>query len=216
MPNAVFTSLKEGLLGGAINLPTDAIVVALIDFSAYGLAVTAATNATPIVLTTGVAHGLTSGDRVLVLGVGGNTAANGVFLVTVVNTTTFSLQTLAGADVAGNGAFTSGGTVVKLDADQFLADVPGAAVVATSGPLGSKTITKGVFDAADVTLAGVTTGHTIGGYLVVQDTGSAGTSRLLSIHTDTPGGTPISLPTNGGDIEVQFDPGANRIFALGG
>jgi hypothetical protein len=80
------------------------------------LTVSGATNATPIVLTTGT-HGLADGDPVTVASVGGNTAANGVFFakVTGYSSTTFGLysdRALTTA-VAGNGAYTSGGTVVK-------------------------------------------------------------------------------------------------------
>lgn len=74
--------------------------------------VAGATNATPIVITD-VAHGLTSDDIVSISGVGGNTAANGEFRVTVLTADTFSLQTLAGANVAGSGVYTSGGTWYK-------------------------------------------------------------------------------------------------------
>jgi hypothetical protein len=74
-------------------------------------AITAATNATPIVVTTAAAHGLTIGSTytVQIAGVKGNTAANGTFKAKAVTTTTFSLTTLAGANVSGNGAYTSGG-----------------------------------------------------------------------------------------------------------
>jgi len=66
--------------------------------------VTAATNATPIVVTTGTAHGLQTGDKVTISGVLGNTSANGSFSATVTSTTTFSLD-----GSSGNGAYTSGG-----------------------------------------------------------------------------------------------------------
>lgn len=65
--------------------------------------VTAASNANPVVVTS-AAHGLTSGTKVRVQGVGGNTNANGLFAVTRLSADTFSLP------VAGNGAYTSGGT----------------------------------------------------------------------------------------------------------
>lgn len=68
--------------------------------------VTAATNASPIAVTTSAPHGMTTGDTVTISGVGGNTAANGTFTVTVTGSTTF---TLGGS--TGNGAYTSGGTV---------------------------------------------------------------------------------------------------------
>lgn len=66
--------------------------------------ITGATNATPIVITS-ASHGLQTGMRVTVASVGGNTAANGTWNITVVNANTFSLDTSV-----GNGAYTSGGT----------------------------------------------------------------------------------------------------------
>lgn len=66
--------------------------------------ITGATNAGPIVITS-AGHGLTTGTRVTVSGVGGNTAANGTFTVTVVDSNTFSLD-----GSTGNSAYTSGGT----------------------------------------------------------------------------------------------------------
>ncbi len=69
-----------------------------------------ATNTTPIVITS-VGHGLKSGDGITQSGVGGNTAANGDFSITYLTDDTYSLQDLAHSDIAGNGAYTSGGTV---------------------------------------------------------------------------------------------------------
>lgn len=80
----------------------------------YTRTVTGATNATPIVITTSSAHALNSGDIVTISGVGGNTAANGTYKVTVVSSTTFQLKDQStGADIAGNGSYTSGGTVSR-------------------------------------------------------------------------------------------------------
>jgi hypothetical protein len=78
--------------------------------------ITGATNATPIVITSN-AHGLANGGLVVITGVGGNTYANGLRKVANVATNTFELQDLNGSNVAGNAAYTSGGTwyVVKLE-----------------------------------------------------------------------------------------------------
>lgn len=76
------------------------------------LSVTGATNASPIVITA-ASHGLTDRQPVTISGVGGNTAANGTFYVKVLTANTFSLysdNTLSTA-VAGNGVYTSGGTI---------------------------------------------------------------------------------------------------------
>src|SRR5688572_13086455 len=66
--------------------------------------ITGASNATPIVITSNT-HKLSTGTRVTVASVGGNTAANGTWAITVINANTFSLDTSV-----GNGAYTSGGT----------------------------------------------------------------------------------------------------------
>lgn len=73
-----------------------------------------ATNATPIVIATTAAHGYVNNDEVVIAGVGGNTAANGRWRISVVDSTHFSLYDLLGANaVAGNGAYTSGGTAQR-------------------------------------------------------------------------------------------------------
>ncbi len=77
-----------------------------------GKTITGATNATPIVITA-TAHGYNSNDEVVIAAVGGNTAANGRFKITVTDADHFSLQTLAGVSVAGNGAYTSGGSSAR-------------------------------------------------------------------------------------------------------
>jgi hypothetical protein len=67
--------------------------------------ITAATNASPIAITTSANHGYSTGDRILIESVGGNTAANGMWTVTVTSSTTFTLDSSS-----GNGTYTSGGT----------------------------------------------------------------------------------------------------------
>ena len=63
-------------------------------------AITGATNVNPIVITSN-GHGLVNGNQVQISGVLGNTAANGLKTVTVVNANSFSIAT------AGNGAYTA-------------------------------------------------------------------------------------------------------------
>lgn len=73
------------------------------------VAITNATNATPIVITS-TAHGLAVDDTVFIQSVGGNTAANGTFIVSAVaDANTYTLR-----DSAGNAAYTSGGWGTKL------------------------------------------------------------------------------------------------------
>jgi len=65
-----------------------------------------ATNASPIVITI-TGHGYVTGDQVVITDVLGNTAANGDFVITKVDSDTFSLD-----GSTGNGSYTSGGTCI--------------------------------------------------------------------------------------------------------
>lgn len=77
--------------------------------------ITAITNANPAVVTTSVAHGFVTGDKVKITSVSGMTQVNNLyFTVTVINTTQFSL----GVDSSAYGTYTSGGTVTKFGITQ--------------------------------------------------------------------------------------------------
>lgn len=86
--------------------PADTTAYAANDVVGVNLTVSGATNASPIVITTSAAHGLSTNDVVTIASVGGNTAANGTFKITKVSSTTFQLN-----GSTGNAAYTSGGTV---------------------------------------------------------------------------------------------------------
>jgi hypothetical protein len=64
---------------------------------------TTGTAVSPIVVTTTAPHGFTTGQTVNIMGVAGNTNANGMFSITVTGATTFSLSGLAG--VTGGGLY---------------------------------------------------------------------------------------------------------------
>ena len=93
---------------------------------------------------------------------------------------------------------------------EFLSDIS-AAVLSTAQTLASKTLTGGVFDAADAVYTAVSAGDTASYVVLYKDTGVAGTSPLLWF-VDTATGIPMA--TNGGDITVQWDGGAYKIFSL--
>ena len=99
---------------------------------------------------------------------------------------------------------------VSIDADEFLDDVPGGAIVATSSNLASKTSTLGVADAADITFSAVS-GDVSEALVIYRDTGVAGTSPLIA-YIDT--ATGLAVTPGGGDITVEWDSGANKIFKL--
>lgn len=99
---------------------------------------------------------------------------------------------------------------IDLAADDFWNDRAGAAIVATSGNLASKTSTAGVLDAADVTFSTVT-GDQSESIDMYEDTGSAATSHVI-LNIDTATGLPVT--PNGGNITVTWDNGSNRIAKI--
>jgi hypothetical protein len=100
--------------------------------------------------------------------------------------------------------------VPDLANDEDLADRLAAAREETSGNLTSKGTTDGVADAADETFSSAS-GDPCESIDCYQDTGTEGTS-LLIFNIDTATGLPVTL--NGGDVTVQWDDGANKIFKL--
>ncbi len=98
---------------------------------------------------------------------------------------------------------------VNLSTHQYFSSVAGAGVVAT-GTLASKTVTDGIFDAADLTFTSVT-GDPSEALVVYKDTGSNATSPLIA-YIDTATGLPVT--PNGGNITVTWDNGTNKIFKL--
>jgi len=97
-----------------------------------------------------------------------------------------------------------------LAVDDFLDDRAAPSRVATSDALASKTVADGVADAADKTWSAVT-GDVSESIDIYEHTGTESTSHLIA-NIDTATGLPVT--PNGGDIEVQWDEGANKIFKL--
>lgn len=95
-------------------------------------------------------------------------------------------------------------------AHDYLDDIPVGERVATSTNLTGKSTTDGVFDADDVTFTSVT-GDPSEALVIYKDTGAAATSPLIA-YIDTATGLPIT--PGGGDIQVVWDNGANKIFAI--
>lgn len=94
--------------------------------------------------------------------------------------------------------------------DDFLDDILAGARVATSGNFATKTVTARVFDAADVTLTAVS-GASVESIVIYRDTAVETTSDLIAF-IDTATGLPFT--PSGGDVTVQWDAGASKIFKL--
>lgn len=139
-----------------------------------GGTIIAATNASPIVVETSAAHGLANQDTVKIAGCTGNTAANGFFVVTVVDGTHLSL-----GSSAGNGAWVSGGTVNLCTVCAFSADISGSVGTSARGQI-TQTVT---------TLTGVTCYNALAFYGATVESNMSLVARCrLKLQSLSPGG----------------------------
>lgn len=95
----------------------------------------------------------------------------------------------------------------------FLSDITSAVWRARGTYLANKTTASGIADADDSTLVGVgSSGSATAHYVVlINETGASQTS-LVGAVIDTATGLPF-LP-NGGDVQIVWDSGTNKIFKL--
>lgn len=101
--------------------------------------------------------------------------------------------------------------VVNLATDQFLSIIAGADIIATTANLGTKTTAAGVFGAANTVFTAVGAGPAAGAIVIYDDTGVAGTSRLIA-YIDDYAGLPVT--PNGSDIDLTWPSDANKIYKL--
>jgi hypothetical protein len=116
---------------------------------------------------------------------------------------------------------TAGGAAVFTSSHKFVTDLTAAHTIAsTSAALASKTVTNGTADAADLAPAFAAVGANANAHVIVLIQSSAVTgggdvaasAQRLIAWLDT--GTLLPVTPNGGDINVTFDSGANKIFTL--
>lgn len=116
---------------------------------------------------------------------------------------------------------TAGGAAVFTSTQKFMSDLVATHTVAgTPVTLASKTVTNGTADAGDLApaFAAVTANanaHVLVVYQASAVTGGgdvANTAQRLIAWLDT--GTNLPVTPNGGDINITWDNGANRIFTL--
>lgn len=102
---------------------------------------------------------------------------------------------------------------VDLTTNTFLSDIPVAVWRARGTYLTNKGVAAGVASAANTLLVAVGSAGsaTAAAIVIVNETG-ASQSSLLGVWIDTATGLPF-LP-NGGDVQINFDTGANCIFKL--
>ena len=94
-------------------------------------------------------------------------------------------------------------------AHEFLSDL--GATVGVAQTLANKTIADGVFDADDVLFSAMAPGSNLKAAILYKDTGVAGTSPLIDFIDAVTG---LPMATNGGDVQIQWDNSAYKIFSL--
>lgn len=116
---------------------------------------------------------------------------------------------------------TAGGAAVFTSTQKFVSDLTAThTIAATSGALATKTVTNGTADAADLSpafsaVAANANNHVLVVFQSSAVTGGAdvaATAQRLIAWIDT--GTNIPIVPNGGDVNIAWDNGANKIFTL--
>jgi len=144
--------------------------------------ITGATQANPVVVTSG-SHGLTTGDRVYIEGVVGMTELNNfLYTVTVLSANTFELAYIDGVDVDGTGftAYSSGGTwfeaprprtyaITAVNADDEEESLRG---------LSSRSITITGITQADPAVVTTSEGHGLNNLDEIEISGAVGMTEL--------------------------------------
>lgn len=98
----------------------------------------------------------------------------------------------------------------NLATDDMLEDIAAGARVAVSAALAGKGVAAGVADASNVTF-GAVSGDGVDAIVIYQHTGNEATARLIAYIGDATG---LPVTPNGGDITIQWDDGASKIFKL--
>jgi len=99
------------------------------------------------------------------------------------------------------------GTYTYSAAHEFLSSLSG--VFGTAQTIANTTVTDGLFDGDNVTFTAVT-GNSVEALVIYIDTGTAGTSRLVTYIDTSVTGLPVT--PNGGDITITWN--ASGIFQL--
>lgn len=158
--------------------------------------ITGITTATPPVVTTAT-HGFTSNDIVVQRGVSGMLNANGTFKITVLSSTTYSLQTLDGQNVVGTGTFSGTACVINMTSPDFTDDIDGAlctgaAALSAAVAIGTKTNVDGLLSGAAV--SGIALNDTCHAVVICKNVGNSHATSLPIHFCD--GRTMVRVPSD--------------------
>lgn len=100
---------------------------------------------------------------------------------------------------------------VDLANDDFFDDVTAGGRVGTSTEITSRSTSAGTADGADTTVSSVS-GDEFESIVIYNDAGGAESADALVANIDTATGLPFT--PSGGDIQVTWDSGSDKIFTL--
>ena len=96
--------------------------------------------------------------------------------------------------------------------DEFLSDIPSGARIGGPVALSGITYTDGVFNCSSpITFTAPANGHQGDAIVIFLHTGTDATSKLL-LYIDS--GYNLPLQTNGNDVDIQLDSGAEKLVAI--
>jgi hypothetical protein len=110
----------------------------------------------------------------------------------------------------------------SIDTHEFFSDIStyvvGNAGGATRADCPAITLSDpalGVCDGTDVTVTAVPSASGQLDYIAIfKDSGVDGTSPLIALYDTTTGSPGLPITGNGGDIQISWDSGANKIFKI--
>jgi hypothetical protein len=185
MAARLFDNGRNSFNTGGLNYTGDAIKAMLLDTSANGTfikQITNATNANPVVYSSTLNP--TNNDVIVVGGIVGNLSANQTGLAAASGGASFSLTTLEGVNVAGSGAWVSGGYAVNLTQAVFVAGILGNRV-GTDQTLIGKTSSRGIANATSpISWPTVPAGNPVQAVIIYDAAGGADASNRLIMWND--------------------------------
>ena len=99
---------------------------------------------------------------------------------------------------------------VDLANDEFQDAIPDDAIIAERTLIATQ-FDANVFDADDLLFPQLETGHTIGAFVIIKNTGDYNTSLLICYIDNAP---ELPVTTDDSDFTIQWDNGTNKIFKL--
>tara|TARA_R110002126_G_scaffold17316_2_gene67721 strand:- start:2248 stop:2904 length:657 start_codon:yes stop_codon:yes gene_type:complete len=178
-------------------------------------AVTSSTDATPIVVTK-ASHGYSTDDLVMINGHTTNVAANGMYKITVLTSSTFSLQDYnTGADIAGTGGGAGGATGVVTLAPKIAYVADFRNVILSIQTSGSANFTAKVAGSLGLLPEDATSHGNTPNFSATQSKSNPYTFvQLINLDTAATVNGATGITTSGTDLQNTYEVNVNALEYL--